>query len=86
MWSVSEREGKYVVTDHNGDEQARIPMEDGISTSDVREVMHDRAGTLKSQLSEYSGNRPVPVGDIIEWMTITEDMAGNNIELPSGDG
>lgn len=82
MWTVVADGDEYVITDHNDDEQARLPANGGISTDDVKQVMHDRCSELKDQIRQNSDNQPLPVGDIMEWATIIEDLAGDQIQLP----
>jgi len=84
MWSVTEQSGEYVVTDHNGDAQARLATDGGISTRDVRGAMHNRAGSLKeeAQTAAQNGQTTAAVVALVEWMTVVEDMAGDQIELP----
>jgi len=87
MWTVTEQSGEYVVTDHNGDVQTRLTTDSGISTRDVREAMHDRAGTLKeeAQTAAQNGQTEAAVVALVEWMTVVEDMAGDQIQLPSAE-
>lgn len=87
MWRVTEQSGEYVVSDHNGDVQARLATDGGISTRDVRGAMHDRAGTLKeeAQTAAQNGQAATAVVALVEWMTVVEDMAGDKIELPQPD-
>lgn len=84
-WTVTIEDGEYLVTDHNGDERARLSG-DSISTDDVKDVMHDRASTLKQEAEDAANNgrAPVAIETLAEWMTIIEDMAGDQIELPDG--
>jgi len=84
MWSVTEQSGEYVITDHNGDPQARLATDGGVSTRDVREAMHGRAATLKgeAQTAAQNGQAEAAVIALVEWMTVVEDMAGDQIQLP----
>jgi hypothetical protein len=84
MWAVTEQSDEYVVIDHNGTERARFAADGGISTGDVREAMHDRAGGLKeeAQTAAQNGQAAAAIIALVEWMTVVEDMAGDQIELP----
>ena len=83
-WTVVEDGGGHSVRDHNGDEQARLPADEGISTDAVRGVMHDRASDLKdkAQTAAQNGQPTAAVSALVEWMTVVEDMAGDQIQLP----
>jgi len=84
MWTITEQSGEYVVSDHNGNAQARLATDGGVSTGDVREAMHDRAATLKeeAQTAAQNGQTAAAVIALVEWMTVVEDMAGDQIQLP----
>jgi len=85
MWSVTQEAGEYIVIDHNGNEQARITTDGGISTADVREVMHDRAAVLKDDVetAAETGQLLEAISVMTEWTRVVEDMASDEIELPS---
>jgi hypothetical protein len=85
MWSVVMDSGEYVVQDHNGDEQARLAADGGVSTSDVKQVMHDRCTALREDIQRGGGSSPIAIDKIMEYFAVLEDMAGENIELPSGE-
>lgn len=85
MWTVVVDGEEYSVQDHNDDEQARLSADGGISTDDVKDVMHDRCGTLREDIQRGGGNSPIAIDKIMEYFSVLEDMAGENIELPSGD-
>ena len=84
MWTVTETTSGYSIADHNGDERATL-SDGSISTGDVRAVMHDRASDLKdkAQTAAQNGQIAAAVPALIEWMTVVEDMAGDQIQLPS---
>ena len=87
MWTVTETASGYSIADHNGDERATIEAGGGISTEDVRAVMHDRASDLKdkAQTAVQNDQAAAAVVALVEWMTVVEDMAGDQIELPSAE-
>lgn len=84
MWSVSEQNGEYIITDHNGTERGRLPADDGISGQDVKDVMRQRSRTLEQKAVGAIANQNVTKGVAVatEWVRIVGDMAGDQIQLP----
>ena len=71
------------VSDHGGNEihsETRESWSADEAKQVVLDAMHDRCAELRDDLQRGGGQAPIDIGKITAYLTIVEDMAGEQIE------